>query len=322
MQSVKLQLSTPPEINNDITVELTHEGTGKVTQIHPFLDGTVKASNLAAGAYRLKVTHPNIPTTLWDDRIRIFPDRQTFIPIRIPDNLFKDTPIQDTAIVDLGPVRDKLGHSADSADDQAKKKGGQPIYADDWNTLSEIVGDVARTTSELTNRVAPNGHHHPELVDKIQEIQGNLDRLLQVFGQTLVQLERQIQSLAMQRRVDAALDQIPTNNDPAAIARVKAARDDLSKAVGDLDNYATDTPYAYTSQVRRVGERITQKLNDVLPTDHPELRSQPDVQAASNAAFAASSSLPAYTYDAELAIHQKIHRQAGKPGAAVALGGK
>ncbi len=318
VQQFKMQLNTPPEINRDLQVELTADATGKKVTTQPFLDGTVKANNVDAGTYRVVIRHPNLPSPVYDNRIRVFPDRPTFVPIQIPTDIFSNTPIAQTTEADLGPTRDKLAAAATDADNQGKKKGGQPIYADDWNALSGVIGDVARTTSDLTQRVAPLGHAHPELVAKLNEIQDNLNRFFDVFGKTVVQLERQIQQLALQQRIDAAFAQIVPSNG-ADTTRLKGIQSDLQTAVAALGDVRDGTPYAYTSQLKRVGAQITSALSDAVP-DTPAVRNNADVQAATKTAFSMSSQAPALTYDAELAFHQKVDRDGGAPAASIALG--
>jgi hypothetical protein len=290
-----------------------------VVQVQPFLDGTVKASNLDPGAYRVTVRHPNLSAPVYDNRIRVLGDRPTFVPITIPTDIFSNVPIRQTTAADLGPVRDHLATAADDADRQARKQGGQPIYADDWNAMAGIIGDVARTTSDLTQRVAPLGHQHPELVDKIQEIQDNLNRFFDVFGKTVVQLQRQIQALALQRRVDDAIDNIPSGAGGVDPNKLQQARAAMQQAIGGLQGASDDTPYAYTSQLKRVGEQIAQTMTDVVP-DQPAVKNNSAVAAATRAGFALSSGLPAHTFDAELALHQKVDRESGTSSATLALG--
>jgi len=321
MQAVKFQLSTPAAINRDIRVEVTNEASGQKTEVTPFLDGTVKVNNLAPGPYRVTVTHPNIPAFLYDDRIRVFPDRPTFVPIRIPTDLFSDAPIRDTPLADLKPARDALTSVADRADRQAKKKGGQPIFADDWNDISDALGDLSRATVDLSQRVSPDGHDHPELADKIAEVQSNLLKFFDLFGKTVVELQRQLQQLALQRRVDDALAAVPVAT-PADSTRVSAAREAMTKAVTDLQDLQGETSYAYTSQVRRTGERLAETIDTLIPPDKPELRNDPAISAAANVAFALSSQTPATNYSAELALHQRVDAQSGKSSITLALGSR
>jgi hypothetical protein len=309
MNFVKLQLNTQPELNRDMSVTLVNEATGKETSATPFLDGSVRVSNVDPGAYRVKVRHPNVNFDIADQRIRVFPDRPTIVPITIPPDLFQDTPIKTTQEADLRPVRDKLSTAADSADRQAKKRGGQPIYADDWNDLAGTTGDLARTALDMTQRVSPLGHAHPELVAKLDEIQGNLNRFLDVFGKSLAELQREIQTIALQKRVDDALNNIP--NVP------QQKRDEMNAIVQDVADATDDNPYVYTSRVKQAGDKITAKLYDL--TQDPAVRAKPEVDALAKTGGAMSSSLPVSTYDAEINHAKRIDKSTDKSSISVVL---
>lgn len=321
MAMLNMTLSTPPTINQDVKLELINQVTLVKTTVAPFLDGTVRVANLDPGLYRVTVKHPNIPSVVWDNQIRVFPDKTAFVPIKIPPGLFTDTPIREPTEADLSPVRDRLGHDAEQADLQAKKKGGQPIYADDWNALANVVGDMARSTSDLTRQVAPLGHHHPELEAKMSEIQSNLNKFLDLFGRTVAQLQREIRALSLRRQVGDALATIPATT-AAAVAKRAAAQAALNTAIDALADRRDDTPFAYTSEVRRLGDLMTQTIGDMLPVDQPDVRNKPEVTAATNVAFAMSTQMPAYTYGDEMAVHQRIDAQSKKAAVAVAFASK
>lgn len=311
MQNLKLQLSTSPDVNRDMKVTLVHEATGQEFKTTPFLDGTVNMTNIPAGAYRLLVNHSNIAAAVYDNRIRVFGDRPTFVPIKIPPDIFTDRPIRETTEMDLQPPRTILASAADAAEAQARKKGGQPIFADDWNALAHIVADVARAASDLSQRVAPLGHPHQELVEKLQEIQANLARFLDVFGKSLAELQRQIQQLALYQRVNTALDRIP-NLTPGQ-------REDITKEIDTLDDVRKDAPYAYSSAIRRVAERLGQKLDATIPVDRPEIRNDTAVKDAVGVVAAMGSTTPVYTYEGELANHDKVDRQTAKASMKLAV---
>lgn len=301
MATVTMQLNTPVEVNRDMRVTMVHEATGQQFLATPFLDGTVKVNNVPSGAYRLKVNHANLTSAVFDNRVRVFDDRPTFIPIKIPPDLFKDTPIRETVEMDLGPVRSQLDTSAGTAERQTKKKGGQPIFADDWNELAGVVGDVARATKDLTQRVAPGGHKHPELVDKMQEIQDNLNRFLDVFGRSLAELQRQIQRLALDQHVNTALDAIgPVDVD---------TRRRFSQVIDSLDNVQSDTPFVYTSAARRAGEQLATLLDQTVNQVNPAARDKTEVTAAAKVVNALGALPAAHNYTAEVQNQAKVEAQ-------------
>src|SRR4051812_8164820 len=118
MQNLRLQLNTPPDINRDMQVTLVHEATGQVIKASPFLDGTLNLTNIPTGAYRVTLNHANLSSAVFDSRIRVFGDRPTFVPIRIPTDIFTDTPIRQPTEMDLAPPRTQLASSAAAAEAQ------------------------------------------------------------------------------------------------------------------------------------------------------------------------------------------------------------
>ena len=311
MASLKIQFNTPVEVTRDLKLTFIHEATGRETTAAPFLDGSLSLRNLDPGAYRLKAVHPNITLPVFDKRIRVWRDRPTFVPIKIPSDIFSNNPIRDTPLADLNPARAKLQTSLDTAEAQTRKKGGQPIYADDWNELSGAVADVAQSTLDLSRLVSPVGHDHPEIEEKLAEIHTNLQRFLDVFGKSLVQLQRQIQILALQRRVDEALDQVPGVTDET--------RKQFQQEVSKLEEAGQDNPYVFTTRMRRVGEILVRKVEDILPADDPEVGNRKELRVLSSTAAAMGSSLPVNSYDDELLHHSKTDRKAGVSGFSSAM---
>jgi hypothetical protein len=251
--------------------------------------------NVPAGAYRVKVMHPNLSYPVYDGRIRVFTDKPTFVPIKIPANIFSNTPIAVTAEADLTPLQAKLGSAAASADAQANKKGGQPIYADDWNQLSGVTADIAQITIELSQKVSPIGHDHPELVEKMKELQSNMDKLFDVFGKTVAELQRQIQQLALEVQVSRALDKIQV-----------ADRAEFDKHIKTLGESRKDTPYVYTSTARRTGEELVKRIRDAVPIDKPELLEDEAVREVLEIAQTMAASQPAFDYVSELKNQQRL----------------
>ena len=54
----------------------------------------------------VKVTHPNVISPIYTGKVRVFPQpRPTFLPIPIPEVVFRDTPIRDIPDANLAPVQ-------------------------------------------------------------------------------------------------------------------------------------------------------------------------------------------------------------------------
>ncbi len=299
MQMFKMQLNTPPAITQDMQVELVHQVTGEKRSAKPYRDGTVAIANLAAGQWRARVKHPNLLFDVYDRNVRVFKDRPTFVPVRIPTDLFENAPIRDTPEADLGPLQQRLDEAAELSERQADKLGGQPIYADDWNELATTVAGVARSGRELAELVAPDGHDHPELVAKIEEIQGNLQRFFEAFGASIAQLQRQIQQLALQRKVETALERVP--DVPAA------TRQDMEKTVGELAQAWAVQPATYGARKRRTAQKLQGQLAELLVDAEPAVRDDPLVKDLDTYTQAMSSEQAVTTYEAEIGQQQRTN---------------
>lgn len=263
MQSLKFQLNTPSHINRDIQVEMTHLVTGKKVTKTPFLDGSLTVPGLDAGDWRVRVKHPNMLFDVWDRPIKVFKDRQTFVPIKIPTNIFENAPIRDIADANLGPVQSKLEQSAGEADIAAGKRGGDPIYADDWNALASTVGNVARATLDLAGLVSPQGHDHPEIAEKIGEIQNNLQRFYDVFASTLAELQRQIQELSLRATVETAIAQ----SESAGAKVPETTKAAWREAADKLNEVRADNPLVYGHRERAVGQKLRESIAEFVSTN-------------------------------------------------------
>src|SRR2546421_3671477 len=184
-----LQLQGFPAANRDATVKLTNQATGQIIERKPFLDGSLQVRDVDPGLWQLVVRHPNLVNPIIQQPVRLFPQpTPTFIPIPVPADLFKDTPIRDIPDANLAPVQQAVTSVRDRARPLAVKGAGEVIRASDWNSLAGAVSDLAAAVLELTNLVSPKGHDHPEIAEKIDEVQGNLRRFAEAFGKSLVEL--------------------------------------------------------------------------------------------------------------------------------------
>jgi hypothetical protein len=294
---VKLQLNTPTSITRDLKVELTNQVTGEKRKVKPYLDGSVTVPNVEAGEWRVQVTHPNLVFDVFDRPIRVFPDRPTITPITIPTNLFENVPIRDIPDADLAPVQQHLDDATQVAERQGLKKAGQPIYAEDWNELSQAMATASKATRDLTELVSPRGHKQPEIEEKLEEIQRNLQRMFDAFGSSLAQLQRQIQQLALQTKVGSGLGRIP-NLDPAI-------RDRIERAVGGLQTSWSESPGIYSAIKRRTGQQVLEELSTVLAAQNPEVRNAPEVKELEAFTQALTTEAPVRTYEEEIQQQQR-----------------
>ncbi len=310
MQFLNMQLNTPPQINRDLQVKVIDQISGKEHTTTPYLDGTVRINNLPAGAYRVQVLHPNLLHAVIDRPIRVLPDRPTFVPIRIPTDIFSNTPVRDITDEDISPEQARLDEAADTANRQANKVAGQPIFATDWNELAVTVADVAKTARDLSQKLSPIGHDHPEIIEKLDEIQRNIERFFDVFGRTVVELQREIQKLALRRQIDDTLDEIPSTTDDQ--------RRRMAEIVGKLDEVASDDPSIYTKRLKRVGEELEAEF-DKLPVDDAPEPARTKVAETREKTREMSRTTPAKSYGAELEKLRKVDSTAGQRAVNVAL---
>jgi hypothetical protein len=304
LKFVNLQLNTDAAINRDLDVELISEASGAKKVVKPYLDGSVRVSDLEPGGWRVVVKHPNLIHSVLDRRITVFPDRPTFIPLQIPKDIFSNAKIRDTPDADLSPELGRLDEAVEKADQQARKVAGQPIFAADWNAMAGTLGDVARTTRDLAQKVSPIGHDHPELVEKLDELQANLERFFEVFGQTVVQLQRQIQQLALHQQTQATLDKIPN------ITPTK--REEVIKAIDKLATVTEERPDIYIREVKRAGEQIHAKVMEAAGASD-DLMADADVVELLGVAREMSMAPPVKDYKRELeALHRIESAQSSK----------
>ncbi|MCC6717390.1 MAG: hypothetical protein IT555_05860 [Acetobacteraceae bacterium] len=298
---LKLQLNTAPAVTRDTTVEMVNAATGERRTAKPFLDGTVAVAGLAAGEWEVQVRHPNFLAELFRRRIRVFPDRPTFVPVPIPSNIFENAPIADTPDADLGPVQQRMDTAAAGADHQASKRAGQAIYADDWNDLAGVVGEIARGTKDMATLVSPIGHDHPELVSKLDEQARNIQRLYDVFGESVAQLQREVQILGLQNRVEEALNELPD-------AKRTTFRPQFLALLRDLDGARGENPQNFTTRLQRIAGDLAELMRQALVDEPPAVANSPPILALNAAALQMQTIQRATTYVDELAGQNRVNR--------------
>jgi hypothetical protein len=200
--SFSVQLSGHAPARRDAYLEIVNETTGEKREVHPFLDGSAMVRNLPPGAYQVRVLHPNVVGELADlRRVRLFEGLPTRLRLPLPEELFRDTPVRETADADLTPVHDAAISARDLVEGVGGKQSGDPIRSDDWNAVVGAVADLSNAVAQLTRLVSPQGHDHPELEERIDEVNGNIRRVSDQFGAQLARLQRVLQTLAIQREI-------------------------------------------------------------------------------------------------------------------------
>jgi len=267
--ALAIQMSGFAAANRDARVVLENQATGQTITRAPFLDGSLTVRDIDPGLWKVKVTHPNVINAIWENPIRVFPQPQpTFVPIPIPETVFRDTPIRDVPDANLAPVQQGVTAARDSPAPIQGKAPGEAIRAADWNALVTAVRDLASNVLELTRLVAPRGHNHPELEEKIAEVQGNIRSFTESFGRSLLEFRRELEALHFRRQLADTLD----------VAEVpQARRDELLGRVDRLTTVLAADPAVFTAQLSSASSRVLSEVADII-TAKPDLQANPAVQ--------------------------------------------
>lgn len=251
--NIKLQGFTPA--NRDATVQLIEEATGATVERKPFLDGSLQMRDLNPGFYEMVVRHPNLSLPIDRRRIRLFPQPQpTVVTVPIPADLFRDTAIRDIPDKDLSPVRQAASAAAQAVASIGGKVAGEAILAADWNTLVGAVSQLATAVAELTQLVSPVGHDHPEIAEKIDEVQGNLRRFAEAFGRSLLETRREIETESLRQNLNDVLDLGQAS---------QAVRDNLLGRVADLTKYTQSDTTQFTQKTANLGNLLLNSFNEI-----------------------------------------------------------
>lgn len=299
----QFQLSGFPAANRDAQVELVNPSTGQTIKRSPFLDGSLVVRDVDPGLWDVRVTHPNALLPIFTQKVRLFPQiAPTFVPIRIPDVVFRDTPIRDVPDANLGPVQQAVASARDTLTPVQGKASGEAIRAADWNTLVSAVRDLADNVLELTKLVSPRGHDHPEIADKIAEVQDNVRNFSEAFGRSLLELRRELESEHFRRVLTSVLDEAQAP---------QATRDDLLGRVARLDDALQADPVVFTSQLATTGSRALSVVADFV-TANPQLQDSANLQKLQSVAQQYAVSGSATTADGELRLYNRTNTAAGK----------
>lgn len=301
---IQLQGYTPA--NRDATVKLVNEATGAIVERKPFLDGSLTVRDLDPGFYQVQVSHPNLVNLIENKRVRLFPQpAPTLVPIPVPADLFRDTPIRDIQDADLKPVQSTATAVREQLRPLASKGPGEAIRAADWNSLVDAVSDLATAVLELTRLVAPQGHDHPEIAEKIDEVQGNIRRFSEAFGRSLVELRREIETEDIDRTADTVLNLGQAT--PEIRARITGRLAGLREAV------QSDTPQ-FTQKLANTGSVLLTTINELAEAqgaDADTFRAQPQVQKLLNTAQTYYTAGTQTRPESELLTYVQTTRAAG-----------
>jgi len=173
--------------------------------------------------------------------------------------------------------------------------------------LASAVRDLAANVLQLTNLISPIGHTHPEIADKIEQVQTNLTDFAQSFGQTLLQIERELETENLRQTLTAALDQAQAS---------QATRDDLLGRVATLSSSTQADPIAFTSQLSNTGNRLLTSISSLV-TANPALADNASVQKVQQIATQYAISGTATNAAAEMKIYKRTTSVSGNKLATV-----
>lgn len=300
--TLNLKLQGVTAANRDAEVVLTNSATGQTLKRNPFLDGSLVVRDLDPGLWDVKVTHPNVISPIYTGKVRLFPQpTPTFVPIPIPESVFRDTPIRDIPDANLGPVQQSVKSAGDALAPLAGKGPGEVIRASDWNTLVGAVKDIADNLLQVVSLVSPRGHDHPEIAEKIAEVQDNIRSFSEAFGRSLLELRREIEMENFRQRLTGMLDEAQAP---------QATRDDLLERVNRLGLSLQADPTVFTGQLASAGNRVLSTVAE-LTTTQPALQDSANVKVLQQLAQQYIVSGTATNADAELKIYNRTGTATG-----------
>ncbi len=300
--ALNMQLQGFPAANRDAEITLVNTATNQTIKRSPFLDGSLAIRDIDAGVWDVKVTHPNVISPIYTGKVRVFPQpRPTFLPIPIPEVVFRDTPIRDIPDANLAPVQQAVTRASESLAPISTKAPGEVIRASDWNILAGAVKDLADNMLQLTNLVSPRGHDHPEIAEKIAEVQENVRRFSEAFGKSLLEFRRELEAEFLRQRLTGALDEL---------GAPQATRDELLGRVGQLSTSFQAESTVFTAQLANTGNRVLTAVAE-LATARPEAATSPNIQVLQQVAQQYVASGTSTSADAELKVYNRTGTASG-----------
>jgi hypothetical protein len=254
----------------------------------------------------MTVSHPNLVSPIDQRVIRIFPQiPPTLVPVTIAPDLFRDNPIRDIPDADLGPVQQTATDARDRLRPILGKSPGEAIRAEDWNVLVGALSDLATAVLTLTTLVAPKGHDHPEIAEKIGEVQDNLRRFAQAFGNSLVELRREIETEVLRRNV----------NDVLALGQASEdSRSRISDRITQLENSIQSDTTVFTQNLTSTGSLLLNEVNTMAVAQGAAgnaFLANPSVQKVSAVARQYVDAGTQTSGEAELTTYQKTSAVSG-----------
>ena len=301
---VKINLQGHPAANRDATVWMKNRDTGKEIERKPFLDGTTVIRDVEPGLWDIEVRHPNLVNPVRPLKpIRVFPQRMpTVFTMPIPQRLFEDNPIRDIPDADLGPVQATLESVKSQAEAAGNKSSGEAILASDWNNLASAVVDLAVAVGELTKLLSPRGHDHPEIADKINEVQSNVVRFTEAYGKSLLELQREIE-----------IDNLREDAEDALAGATEDERAPLIGKIVDLKDAVHKDPIQYTQQLSAVGLTLQSKIGEIA-VENESVRDRKSTQKVLERAGAYADAGVVTKGSTELQMYQQSRSKARKAG--------
>lgn len=266
-----IRLEGYPPANRGAMITLVNQATGQQVTRPPFLDGSLTIRDLDPGDWQMTVTHANLINPIETRVVHLFPQpTPIFVPVIVQPDLFRDSPIRDIPDADLAPVQQTAAAVAASLPRVGGKSAGEVIRAEDWNVLVAAVSDLATSVAELTRIVSPQGHDHPEIAEKIGEVQGNILRFTESFGQSLLELRREIESQNVRTRFDDVLNLAGADT---------AIRDRINLRIADMEATAQGPTARWTTQLSHQGTALTREILDMAnqPTAPADFLDRPEV---------------------------------------------
>lgn len=250
--SFDIRLQGFPAANRETEVTLVNQVTGIAVKRKPFLDGQLLIRDLEPGPYEMTVAHPNLIQPIDQRLIRLFPQvTPTRVPVIVRPEIFRDSPIRDIPDADLSPVQQTAATVKSTVQPLGNKAPGEVIRAGDWNALAGAVADLAGAVLELTQLVSPKGHDHPEIAEKIAEVQGNLRRFTESFGKSLLELRRDIENQNLRRKVETVLDKAGAD---------QTVRDRVFGRVTELESGLQQTTPVFTAKLAATGLNLQREI--------------------------------------------------------------
>jgi hypothetical protein len=300
--ALNLQLQGFPAANRDAEITLVNTATNQTIKRNPFLDGSLTVRDVDPGVWDVRVTHPNVIAPVFTGKVRVFPQpRPTFVPIPIPEIVFRDTPIRDIPDANLAPVQQAVQQAADSLGPISAKAPGEVIRASDWNVLAGAVKDLADNVLQLSRLVSPRGHDHPEIAEKIAEVQDNVRRFSEAFGRSLLEFRRELEAEFLRQRLAGALDDL---------GAPPSTRDELLGRVTTLKGALQADPTVFTAQLANTGSRVLSTMAE-LQAAQPERPVTANVQVVQQVMQQYITSGAVTSADAELKIYNRTGSASG-----------